>query len=175
MTRPGPTPPELGFNASQHGWPMIYLQRTFAADLPNHVRQARTNDWPWPPVAGEQRTWNPTGLLVNLLANALLYVTASLSEDGTPIVGMEGDGDGMDIFETFSAPKGVKFLGEEGHKCAYRKLAMAAAPCYVGCILHPLKWGEEAEACKVSCQSFAVFRMAPANPNVPSISLCIRL
>ncbi len=88
-----------------------------------------------------------------MLANALLYVTGNLSEDGTPRRGMEGNGDGMDIFESFSAPRGVKFLGEEGHDCAYRKLALAAAPCYLGCILNPFEWGEATAACKKSCEA----------------------
>lgn len=88
-----------------------------------------------------------------MLANALLYVTGNLSPDGTPRPGMEGDSDGMDIFETFSAPRGVKFLGDEGYDCARRKLAFAAAPCYLGCMLNPLLWNEAADACKKSCEA----------------------
>jgi hypothetical protein len=88
-----------------------------------------------------------------MLANALLFVTGNLSEDGTPRAGMEGNGDGMDIFESFSAPEGVKFLGEEGYDCAFRKLAMAAAPCYLGCILNPFEWNEATRACKKACEA----------------------
>jgi hypothetical protein len=88
-----------------------------------------------------------------MLANALLHVTGNLSPDGTPRAGMEGKMDGMDIFGSFSAPDGVKFLGEEGHDCAYRKLAVAAAPCYLGCILNPLEWGEVTHACKKACEA----------------------
>jgi trehalose utilization protein len=88
-----------------------------------------------------------------LLANALLFVTNSLSDDGTPIAGRAGNGDSMDIFKTFSAPEGVKFLGEEGHDCAFRKLAIAAAPCYLGCILNPIEWNEATRACKKACEA----------------------
>ena len=76
-----------------------------------------------------------------LIANAVLFVTGNLSPDGKPKAGLEPVGDGMDIFETFSAPPGVKFLGKEGKDCAFRKLAIAAGPCYVGCILNPLRVG----------------------------------
>jgi uncharacterized protein len=88
-----------------------------------------------------------------LIANAVLFVTGNLSPDGTPKAGLEPVGDGMDIFETFSAPEGVKFLGKEGKDCAYRRLVIAAAPCYVGCILNPFEWGEETRACKQACDA----------------------
>lgn len=88
-----------------------------------------------------------------LIANALLFVTDNLSDDGTPKAGLEGNEDGMDIFESFSAPKGVKFLGEQGQDCAYRKLAIAGAPCYLGCILNPFEWDEATRVCKKACQA----------------------
>ncbi len=88
-----------------------------------------------------------------LIANAVLFVTGNLSPDGTPKPGLEPVGDGMDIFETFSAPEGVRFLGKEGKDCAFRKLAIAAAPCYVGCILNPFEWGEATRACKKACET----------------------
>ena len=88
-----------------------------------------------------------------LIANALLFVTNSLSDDGTPLPGRAGDSDGMDIFESFSAPKGVKFLGEEGQDCAFRRMAIAAGPCYVGCILNPFEWGETTRICKKDCEA----------------------
>ncbi|MCB1690669.1 MAG: ThuA domain-containing protein [Halioglobus sp.] len=86
-----------------------------------------------------------------LLANALLFVTGNLASDGQPVPGMGPVGDGMDIFDSFSAPEGVKFLGREGQDCAYRKLLIAAGPCYLGCILDPFEWGEETRACKQAC------------------------
>jgi hypothetical protein len=88
-----------------------------------------------------------------LLANAVLFVTGNLTADGQPTPGMGPMGDGMDIFGNFSAPDGVKFLGREGKDCVYRKLAIAAAPCYLRCILNPLEWGEETRACKASCEA----------------------
>jgi trehalose utilization protein len=88
-----------------------------------------------------------------LIANALLFVTGNLSQDGTPIAGREPVGDGMDIFDTFSAPKGVKFLGKDGQDCAFRKMAIAAGPCYLGCIINPLEWDEATRACKKACEA----------------------
>ena len=87
-----------------------------------------------------------------LLTNALLFVTGNLASDGTPKAGMESNG-GMDIFDAFSAPEGVKFLGEEGKDCAFRRIAIAVAPCYVACILNPLEWGGETQACKKACEA----------------------
>ncbi|MBK6510698.1 MAG: ThuA domain-containing protein [Haliea sp.] len=86
-----------------------------------------------------------------LLANAVLFVTGNLTADGQPTPGMGPMGDGMDIFGNFSAPEGVKFLGREGKDCVYRKLAIAAAPCYLRCIVNPFEWGEETRACKAAC------------------------
>jgi len=88
-----------------------------------------------------------------MLANALLFVTGNLNDDGTPRPGMEGDSAGMDIFDSFSAPRGVKYLGKEGMKCAYRKMAFAVGPCYLGCILNPFEWNEATRACKKSCEA----------------------
>ncbi len=86
-----------------------------------------------------------------LLANALLFVTGNLASDGQPVPGMGPVGDGMDIFDSFSAPEGVKFLGREGQDCALRKIAIAAGPCYIGCVLDPFEWGEATRACKEAC------------------------
>ncbi len=69
---------EISFNASQHGWPMIYLQREFDPAIPNHVRLERTHDWPWPAVKGETRQWNLTGLLVNSFVSAVLILSVFL-------------------------------------------------------------------------------------------------
>lgn len=88
-----------------------------------------------------------------LLANAVLFVTGNLTSDGQPAPGTGPEGDGMDIFDSFSAPEGVKFLGREGQDCAMRKIAIAAGPCYLGCILNPLEWGEATRACKSACEA----------------------
>lgn len=86
-----------------------------------------------------------------LLANAVLFVTGHLAADGTPEPGYEPLAQDMDILDKFSAPPGVKFLGADGQHCAMRKLALAATPCYAGCILNPLLWNEASRACKQQC------------------------
>jgi uncharacterized protein len=86
-----------------------------------------------------------------LITNALLYITGNLSPDGSPKPGLEPNG-GMDIFDTFSAPEGVKFLGKKGMDCANRKIAIAAGPCYVGCVLNPFEWGDKTVVCKRACE-----------------------
>ena len=88
-----------------------------------------------------------------LLANAVLFVTGNLTSDGQPSPGMGPVGDGMDIFDSFSAPEGVKFLGREGQDCALRKIAIAVAPCYLGCVFDPFEWGEATQACKTACEA----------------------
>ena len=88
-----------------------------------------------------------------LLANAVLFVTGNLTSDGQPLPGMGPEGDGMDIFDTFSAPESVKFLGREGGECAQRKLIIAGAPCYLACILNPFEWGEKTRTCKKTCEA----------------------
>jgi hypothetical protein len=88
-----------------------------------------------------------------LLGNAVLFVTGNLAGDGLPMPGREPVGDGMDIFESFSAPQGIKFLGADGQDCAFRTIALAAAPCYAGCIFNPFEWGEETVACKKTCEA----------------------
>ena len=50
-----------------------------------------------------------------------------------------------------NAPAGVRFLGEEGQRCVMREFALAAGPCYIGCMLHPFHWGESARQCKEAC------------------------
>jgi trehalose utilization protein len=87
-----------------------------------------------------------------LLANAVLYVSGNLQSDGTPKPGYEPLAEGMDILDKFSAPQGVKFLGQEGNACAMRKLTIAAIPCYSGCIFNPLLWNEASRACKQQCE-----------------------
>lgn len=147
------TADELYINLAFNGQPLL---TTVGEDGEDHVTAWLT----YPggtPVFGttlghsEDTIRNPP--FQRMLANALLYVTGNLTESGTPRLGMEGNGDGMDIFETFSAPEGVKFLGQEGYDCAFRRLAFAAAPCYLGCILNPFEWNEATKACKKSCQA----------------------
>jgi len=88
-----------------------------------------------------------------LLANAVLYVTGNQGIDGKPKPGSEPIADSMDVLDNFSAPKGIKFLGQQGLSCARRNLVIAAAPCYLVCILNPLEWGEATKACKQQCDA----------------------
>lgn len=56
---------KLGPNVSQHGWPMVYLNRQGEAPLPMLKKKSRY-DWPYPAVEGEKRTLSWTALLVDL-------------------------------------------------------------------------------------------------------------
>ena len=100
-----------------------------------------------------------------LIANALLFVTDNLSDQGIAEVTLEPVNDGVNIINTISAPEGVVFLGQKGMDCAFRQLAIAAGPCYLGCILNPLEWGEATQTCKRSCE-----RKLPSSDEI--ISLC---
>jgi hypothetical protein len=93
------------------------------------------------------------GAFHRLIANGVLFVTGNLGLDGKPKPGLESNGEGMDIFDNFSAPEGTRFLGQDGMDCAMRKLAVAAAPCYLGCVLSPFEWGEASRACKEACNA----------------------
>ena len=92
-------------------------------------------------------------LFQRLIANALLFVTGSLSAADMPAANLEPDGQGLDIFDKFSAPQKTTFLGEEGQECAFRRLAVAAAPCFLGCIFNPVEWGDDTRACKKACET----------------------
>lgn len=100
-----------------------------------------------------------------LIANAVLFVTGNLSDQGTAPHLLDPVSDGINSIDTVSAPEGVVFLGETGKDCAFRQLAIAAGPCYLGCILNPLEWGEATQTCKRSCE-----RRLPSSNEI--ISLC---
>ena len=63
---------EVGHLASLHGWPTVYLQRTFAEETPIYVRQLRQWDWPFPVIEGELRTWNIANLCSNILVGLII-------------------------------------------------------------------------------------------------------
>ena len=88
-----------------------------------------------------------------LLANALLYVTGKLDPQGSPLAGYAGTSQATDAIGTISAPPGVRFLGADGMDCVRGEFARSAGPCYVGCILHPLRWGESASRCREDCNA----------------------
>jgi hypothetical protein len=88
-----------------------------------------------------------------LLGNALLFVTGKLGPDGEPLgavaqVAVSGPVD-LPVF----TGEGIRFLGEAGLACVQSEFRDAAGLCYIGCMLHPLKWGEDAEACRRDCQA----------------------
>ena len=87
-----------------------------------------------------------------LLSNALLYITGNLSADGTPEPGALASNEGQPAIDQFSAADGIRYLGAEGKDCVMKEFAWAVGPCYLGCYLNPLVWGDEAEACRVECQ-----------------------
>lgn len=87
-----------------------------------------------------------------LLANALLYITGNLQDNGLPSPELEPLANAENIVGQISASEGATFLGKEGKRCALTKMAMAAIPCYLGCALNPFEWGDEAAACKTNCQ-----------------------
>ena len=63
---------KLGYQASQHGWPMVYLIRQFDEAIPNHLRATRQSDWPYPAVQGESRSFNGLSLAVDLVTAMVL-------------------------------------------------------------------------------------------------------
>lgn len=77
-----------------------------------------------------------------LLANAVLYLTGEAPRTAPAEGGFIG---------IFSAPEGVAHLDEDGRECAMAELRRAVAPCYLGCVLNPMLWGEAAAACKDAC------------------------
>lgn len=100
-----------------------------------------------------------------LIANAVLFVTDNLSDQGTAPDILDPISDTGNTIITVSAPEDTVFLGELGKDCAYRQLAVAAGPCYLGCILNPLQWGEATQTCKRSCE-----RKLPSSDEI--ISIC---
>lgn len=87
-----------------------------------------------------------------LIANALLFVTGNLSDQGAMAATLEPVGGRIEVIENVFAPQGVKFLGQAGMDCAFRHFAKAAGPCYLACIVNPLEWGEATQTCKRSCE-----------------------
>ena len=60
-------------------------------------------------------------------------------------------GDSTDVIDTFSAPAGTVFLGEDGKSCVQRQFAIAVGPCYAGCTMNPTLWGKQADDCRQAC------------------------
>lgn len=87
-----------------------------------------------------------------LIANAVLFVTGNLDEQGKINPAVAPSGSPGKVINSFSAPPGVGYLGENGIDCVYRQFAIALGPCYVGCILNPFVWGEQADTCRRGCE-----------------------
>jgi len=92
---------------------------------------------------GHTRTTLEDPAFQQLLANAVLYLTGQS--------GQFSSGRPQDAIDKVSAAPGVEYLSPEGVDCALSKLRGAVAPCYIGCVLHPLLWGEQAVTCKEHC------------------------
>ncbi len=88
-----------------------------------------------------------------LIANGILHVTGNLGADGLPPENLSPVRHTDGVIDQLSAPEGVTFLGAEGQRCAFRRMALAVGPCYVGCTLHPLKWNAAADACRRDCET----------------------
>ena len=91
-------------------------------------------------------------LFHRLVANGILFVTGNLTATGDAAPGLQAQPVTDDVVRDFSAPSGVRFLDDAGRRCVFRKLAVSAGPCFIGCWMHPLKWGEAADACRQECE-----------------------
>lgn len=85
-----------------------------------------------------------------LLTNALLLVTGNQQDDGAPRAGLEPVA-GATAIGKLTKAEGVEYLGEDGQSCVRWGFVKAIGPCYLGCILNPLEWGEETQVCKDAC------------------------
>lgn len=85
-----------------------------------------------------------------LLANGLLWATNNLAENGQPRAGLAPD-PATTAPGTISRAEGVDFLDDDARSCMQREIVWAIGPCYAGCIINPLIWGAEANACKAAC------------------------
>ncbi|NCF20565.1 MAG: hypothetical protein GWP63_20200 [Haliea sp.] len=88
-----------------------------------------------------------------LLTNALLYITGNLTDDGTPNPALAPNPSRGEAIASFSAPPGVAYLDPEQVDCVMSEIRNTIGFCYVGCIVNPLLWGEEADACKGDCEA----------------------
>ncbi|MFT4517625.1 MAG: type 1 glutamine amidotransferase [Halioglobus sp.] len=86
-----------------------------------------------------------------LIGNALLYVTHHLTPSGEPEPAYAATAGANTVIGEISNGEGAGFLGEEGKDCVNMLFVGAIGPCYAGCTLNPLHWGEETQACKDLC------------------------
>lgn len=64
---------KIGPSVSQHGWPMVYLNRQGEDPLPM-LRKEPGYDWPYPAVEGEIRKLSWPALVVDLLVSLSIVV-----------------------------------------------------------------------------------------------------
>lgn len=153
------------------GWTVaedeLYINLQFDADtlLSSEGADGKAHTTAWLKRQGEVMVFGTTlghsnstiedPVYQRLLANALLFVTGSLQDNGQPREGLEPleySPSSENTVSIIGATEGAAFLGAGGQRCAFRKMGMAIGPCYLACILNPLEWGEETTACKQVCQ-----------------------
>lgn len=100
-----------------------------------------------------------------LLTNAVLWVTGNVNEDGSARAGLAPNRSEPVIGRLSKAP-GVDYLTDEQRSCMRWEMGKAIGPCLVGCTLHPLKWGDGADACREVC-----FAEIPKNAEL--MGLCL--
>ena len=64
---------KIGPQASQHGWPMVYLKREVTEPL-ELLRKDIKYDWPYPAVEGESRTFSWLALLVDVIVGLAIVI-----------------------------------------------------------------------------------------------------
>ena len=62
-----------GLDSSQHGWPLVYLERS-PTKMVLEENAPSPFAWPWPPVPDEERVFSWTNLLTDLIVGVALVV-----------------------------------------------------------------------------------------------------
>lgn len=60
---------EIGYGVSLHGWPFVYLKRSYETPVARLI-STHSQDWPFQPVPGEIREFNYPHMLYNILIAA---------------------------------------------------------------------------------------------------------
>lgn len=142
----------------------LYINRSFLGEglLGSPGLDGETHVTAWLHSLGDTRLFGTTlghnestisdPVFQQMLANALLYVTGHLDDSGVPAVGYGAVASmaSSSAIDGFSAGQGEAYLNPQ---CSSELTNKAMAPCYITCILHPLKWGEDADTCKRQCSA----------------------
>ena len=141
----------------------LYINLAFEADslLRAQGEDGKTHITTWITTAGNAQVFGTTlghsnqtiedPVYQRLVANGIAFVTGNMDAQGNIDEQLKPQGESWDVLEGFSAPQGVKFLGAEGQDCVRRQFAVSVGPCYIGCTLNPLLWGEQADNCRKNC------------------------